>query len=56
MPLAALRDRLALCAGPNWGRQLRYGLLGLAPGDLGLIAAAMAVPAARLAPAGAQAA
>ncbi len=39
--LDALRDRLELTAKPNWGYQLRRGLIELSPADFGTIRAAM---------------
>jgi hypothetical protein len=42
--LDSLRDRLELCARPNWGVALRRGLVPLGPVDLATIAAAMGVP------------
>jgi hypothetical protein len=39
--LDALRDRLALTSGPNWGHQLRRGLVELSPEDFTAIRAAM---------------
>lgn len=39
-----VRDRLVLTAGPNWGYQLRRGLIPLDPRDFALLAQAMAVP------------
>jgi hypothetical protein len=44
VPLAALKDRLELSVGPNWGIALRRGHLPLAAVDLATIAAAMGVP------------
>jgi hypothetical protein len=41
VPLAALKDRLDLCAQPSWGMALRRGHLPLTSHDLGLIAEAM---------------
>lgn len=38
-----LKDRLALCASPNWGMALRRGHLLLTPGDFATIARAMDV-------------
>ncbi|MGA5818039.1 EVE domain-containing protein [Kitasatospora sp. NPDC094028] len=40
-PIADLRDRLDLTAGPNWGYQLRRGLIELTEHDFALIRAAM---------------
>lgn len=45
VPLASVRADLELTAGPNWGYQLRRGVLELAEHDAGVIAAAMGVPA-----------
>jgi hypothetical protein len=43
-PIAPLLDALELAAGkPNWGYQLRFGLLPISPHDCRLIAAAMGV-------------
>lgn len=41
VPLAGLRNDLDLTAGPNWGYQLRRGLIELSEGDFTLIEAAM---------------
>lgn len=41
VPLATLKDRLELCASPNWGMALRRGHLPLSEHDFRLIAAAM---------------
>lgn len=41
-PVAPLLDRLELTAGkPNWGYQLRFGLLEITPSDFGLMGGAM---------------
>jgi hypothetical protein len=45
-PIAALQDRLELCARPSWGIALRRGHLPLAAVDLAIIAAAMGARAA----------
>ncbi|MDO5752799.1 EVE domain-containing protein [Arthrobacter sp.] len=41
VPLAALRDRLHLTAGPNWGYQLRLGLVPLDGHDVEIIRQSM---------------
>lgn len=41
VPIAALRDDLDLTAGPNWGHQLRRGLIQLSDHDLAAIHLAM---------------
>jgi hypothetical protein len=41
VPIADLRDRLALTAKPNWGYALRRGLIELSAEDFALIHAAM---------------
>ena len=41
VPLDELRDRLELTAGPNWGVQLRRGLVPLSDADTGVIRSAM---------------
>ena len=46
--LEALKDRLELCARPNWGMALRRGHLQLAAIDLATIASAMGVRRALL--------
>ncbi|MGO4559991.1 EVE domain-containing protein [Rhizobiales bacterium 3FA27D7] len=47
-PIAPLLDRLELSAGkPNWGYQLRFGLIELSEHDYQLIGAAMGVVAAK---------
>ena len=44
-PIAPLLDRLELTAGkPNWGYQLRFGLLKIGEADFRLIAEAMGAP------------
>lgn len=40
-PIGSLQGALDLTAGPNWGYQLRRGLLELSPGDLEHIRGAM---------------
>ena len=40
-PIASLQGALDLTARPNWGYQLRRGLLELSPGDLDIICGAM---------------
>lgn len=42
-PIAPLLDRLSFTAVANWGYQLRFGLIEIAPGDIELIAAALGV-------------
>lgn len=41
VPVAELKDRLALTASARWGYQLRRGLLELDPADVAVIQAAM---------------
>lgn len=41
VPIDALRGRLELTASPNWGYQLRRGLISLCDSDFGLIHEAM---------------
>ncbi|GAA1965143.1 hypothetical protein GCM10009738_46070 [Kitasatospora viridis] len=43
-PIAGLRHALHLTAEPNWGYQLRRGLIELTEGDFALIRAAMTGP------------
>ena len=43
VPLAELKNRLELCANPNWGIELRRGYLQLSEHDYRLIASAMGV-------------
>jgi hypothetical protein len=43
VPLDAVRDRLELCARPDWGIVLRRGLVPLSAIDLAVIGAAMGV-------------
>jgi hypothetical protein len=45
--LDMIRERLELCARPNWGMALRRGHLALEASDFATIAAAMGVRAAR---------
>lgn len=42
VPLAQVRDQLTLTAGPNWGYQLRRGLVALDEQDVEVLRAAMA--------------
>jgi hypothetical protein len=44
-PIAPLQPLLELCSGPNWGYQLRRGMLPLSEADLQVIRGAMGVPA-----------
>ncbi len=37
VPLEEVKDRLALTASPNWGHQLRRGLLALTEEDVGVL-------------------
>lgn len=41
LPLDSMRDQLDLTSGPNWGHQLRRGLVPLSDRDADLLAAAM---------------
>ena len=41
VPLADVKDRLRLTASPNWGYQLRHGLLPLDDEDVAVLAAAL---------------
>jgi EVE domain len=41
VPIATLKDELELTSEPNWGYQLRRGLVELSDGDFALIRAAM---------------
>jgi hypothetical protein len=41
VPVSELRSQLAFTASPNWGYQLRLGLIELDPVDVGIIRDAM---------------
>jgi len=41
VPLEAVRDALELTSGPDWGHQLRRGLVELSDADVACLAAAM---------------
>ena len=43
VPLETLKDRLELCARPNWGIALRRGHLALSSADLVVVAGAMGI-------------
>jgi hypothetical protein len=44
VPIVSLSGRLDLTSGPNWGYQLRRGLIELSDHDLALIRDAMTAP------------